>query len=339
MTRSPTQQEFEVWCEAFQRGTVTPELVTFVNSVAAAAVAGTTLSGLSPEGKWTPEVLKDAVGDFWSERLLCGTLQQAFEKTDGLGPFGRYLEQALRRMLIDAKRASHAPRLRARVRKILVEGEGEGEGEFTRFSEQTDPGEELWGLSGGEDTEAKRCGGDEASLLTHLHALGLEETIQGGSDRAAVVVSNPELSRLVRGLFERVRCQLTLNELSTAFRQRFVTHYPPGIIHDEEMTWEIGADGNDPAEVVDAREIASCVLARLTERQVVVFVERFRDNQTLEQIAAANGCSRDTADNEVKRASEVIREFVEVDDFARIWKTMLDLSSEGVEVLERSITP
>lgn len=313
---------------------MTPELVTFVNSVAAAAVAGTTLNGLSPEGKWTPEVLKEAVGDFWSERLLRGTLQQAFEKTDSLGPFGRYLEQALRRMLIDAKRATHAPRLRARVRKILVEGEGE----FTRFSEQTDPGEELWGLSGGEDTEAKHCGGDEASLLTHLYALGLEETVQGGSDRAAVVVSNPELSRLVRGLFERVRCQLTLNELSTAFRQRFVTHYPPGIIHDEEMTWEIGADGSDPAEVVDAREIASCVLARLTERQVVVFVERFRDNQTLEQIAAANGCSRGTADNEVKRASEVIREFVEVDDLARIWKTMLDLSSEGVEVLERSIT-
>lgn len=334
MTPTPPRREFEVWRKAFQAGKVAPELVAFVNSVAAAAVASTTLRGLSPEGKWTPEALKDTVGDFWSERLLCGTLQQAFEKTDDPGPFGRYLEQTLRRMLIDAKRASHAPRLRERVRKILVEGEGE----FTRFSEQSDPGEELWGLSGDAGTEARRYGGDEASLLTHLHALGLEETIQGGSDRAAVVVSNPELLRLVRGLFERVRCQLTLHELSTAFRQRFVAHYPPGIVHDEDTTWEIGADGSDPVEVVDAREIASCVLARLTERQVVVLIARFRDNQTLDQIAAANGCSRGTADNEVKRASEVIREFVEADDFTRIWKTMLDLSSEGVDVLERSIT-
>lgn len=331
MTPSPTQQEFELWREAFQTGRVMPGLVSFVNSIAASGVASRMLGGLSPEKKWTPEVLKDAVGDFWSERLLRGTLEKAFEKTDGPGPFGRYLEQALRHMLIDAKRATHAPRLRARVRKILTEGE------FTRFSEQTDPGEELWGLNGDETAEVRRYGGDEASLLTHLHALGLEETVQGGSDRAAVVISNPELSRLLRGLFERVRCQLTLYELSDAFRQRFVSHYPPGIIHDEEMTWEIRADGSDPAEMVDVKEIAGRVLARLTERQVVVFVERFRDNQTLEQIAAANECSRGTADNEIKRACEVVREFVEVDDFPQIWKTMLDLSSEGVEALKRSM--
>jgi RNA polymerase sigma factor (sigma-70 family) len=333
MTRFSTQEDFELWRSAFGAGDVRPGLMEFINSLAAAAAATSTLAGLCPEGEWTGDALKEAVGDFWCNRLLTGTLEQAFEKTQSISAFGRYLERSLRNMLIDAKRAANAPRLRARIQAILAEGE------FERFTKQSDRGEVVWGLNTDGWSEFDLYEGGEQSLLSHLHSLGLKETLQSNDGRADVVISNKELSRLLYGLFDHVQRRLTLNQLATVFRQRFVAHYPPSVVRDDEMVREIVGDENDLAEMLDAREIAAQVLAGLSERQCVILRERFREGQTLEEIAAARGCSRGTADNEVRRANEVIRQYVDADHFDLVWKRMIDLSSEGVEVLEAIDNP
>lgn len=324
----PTQDDLESWRDAFRTGSVKPELVEFVDSLAAAAAATSSLAGLSPAGDWTGDAIRDAVADFWCRRLLTGTLEQAFDKTDGPGAFGRYLERSLRNMLIDAKRAAGTPRLRARIQAILAEGA------FESITSSSDRAAEVWGLSGDGWSEVDLYDGNEQSLLSHLHSLGLEEPLQSSDGRADVVVSNKELKRLIYGLFELVQCQLSLNQLTTAFRQRFVAYYPPPVVHDDELVQEISGDPGDLAEVLDAREIASRVLAALSDRQVVILLERHHENRTLEEIASVHGCSRGTADNEVRRGNEVVRQYVDADRLTVVWKALLDLTSEGIEVLE-----
>lgn len=326
--RLPTQEEFESWRNAFSGGDVQPGLVAFVDSIASAAAATSSLAGLCSTGEWTGETLQDAVSDFWCNRLLAGTLEQAFQQTEGPSAFARYLERSLRNMLIDAKRATGTPRLRARIQKILTEGE------FESIASPSDRAEEVWGLDTDGWSEADPYDGDEPRLLSHLHSLGLEETLQSSDGRADVVVSNKELSRLLQGLFERVHRPLTLNQISTVFRQRFVAHYPPPMVHDDEVAREISGDEADHAEVLDAREIASRVLAGLSDRQAVILLERHHENRTLEEIAETHNCSRGTADNEVRRGNQVVRQYVDADSFPVVWKAMLDLSSEGIEVLK-----
>jgi RNA polymerase sigma factor (sigma-70 family) len=324
----PSQAEFERWRSAFPDGEVKPELVGFVNSIAAAAVSTSTFAGLCPDREWTPEALSDAISEFWCERLLPRTLERAFEATSNPSSFGRYLERAFRNMLIDAKRAAGEPRLRTRIHETLCDGS------FQRVAGHSDRGEELWALGTGGGSEQGRHQGGETELLSHLHALGLEETVQTSDGRADVVISNKELSRLLVQLFERVEAPLSLNELSTAFRQRFVAHYLPPIVSDEETLGEIkDGDATDVAEVVSARQLASRALAELSPQQVVVLLERFHNGRTLEEIASANGCSRGTAANELQRATEVIRQFATPEDIELIWRAMLDLSLEGVEML------
>lgn len=284
-------------------------------------------------GEWTGETLQEAVSDFWCNRLLDGTLEQAFQQTEVPSAFARYLERSLRNMLIDAKRATGAPRLRARIQTILTEGE------FESIARPSDRGEEVWGLGTDGESEGDSYDGDEPSLLSHLHSLGLEETLQGSDGRADVVISNTELSRLLQGLFERVHRPLTLNQISTVFRQRFVAHYPPPIVHDDAVAREISGDEVDHAEVLDVREIASRVLAGLSNRQAVILLERHHENRTLEEIAEAHNCSRGTADNEVRRGNELVRQYVDADGFPGVWKAILDLSSEGIEVLKATENP
>jgi RNA polymerase sigma factor (sigma-70 family) len=327
-SRLPSQEDFESWRKAFNAREERPGLVEFVDALASAAAATSTLAGLCPAGEWTKDALKETVGDFWCNRLLTGTLEQAFQKTDSPSAFGRYLERSLRNMLIDAKRAAGTPRLRARIQAILAEGK------FESVTTSSDRGEEVWGPSGDGWSAVEIYDGDELSLLSHLHSLGLEETLQSSDGRADVVISNKELARLINGLFEQVHCRLSLNQLATVFRQRFVAHYPPPMVSDDESAQEISDDEGDLVEVLDAREIASRVLAALSDRQAVILLERHHENRTLEEIASVHGCSRGTADNEVRRGNEVVRQYVDADRLALVWKALIDLTSEGIEVLE-----
>lgn len=327
MRALPSHFEFESWKAAFEAGDVPSGLMEFVNSLAAAAVATSGLAGLCPDGEWDQEGLDDAISEFWCERLLKGGLQKALDATSDPRSFGRYLERTFRNMLIDMRRASGEPRLKARLSTILSDGD------FRKVASNSDRGEEIWALAF-DGHEPSRYRGGDAKLLSHLHALGLEETLQTSDGRADVVVSNDELSRLLTDLFGQVEASISLNELAVAFRQRFVAHYLPPLVHEDEMIGELrDPEAGDLAEVVDARRLAAQALAELTPRQISVLLERLHEKRTLEEIASANGCSRGTADNELRRATEVLRQFASPDDITQIWKAMLDLSFQGVEML------
>lgn len=331
----PSQSEFETWKVAVDGDNVPSALLGFVNSLAATAASTSSLDGLCPDGEWNPEALADAVGEFWCERLLKGALQKAFEATTDPRSFGRYLERAFRNMLIDARRARGEPRLRARLHAILLSN---GDGRFRKVAGSSASGEEIWSLATDGGPEPVRYADGEASLLSHLHAIGLEETIQTSEGRADVVVSNEELSRLLTDLFGRVEASLSLDEIAAAFRQRFVTHYLPPRVGDDETIGEVeDPEAADLAELVDARRLAAQALVQLTSRQTSVLLERHHHSRTLDEIASAHDCSRGTADNELRRANEVIRQFACPDDITQIWKAMLDLSFQGVEMLGESV--
>jgi DNA-directed RNA polymerase specialized sigma24 family protein len=84
------------------------------------------------------------------------------------------------------------------------------------------------------------------------------------------------------------------------------------------------------ADQAAALEVARELLARLTSRQVSMLVGRYLRSATLEQLAEEHGCSRGTADNELRRAHAILREaLARDDDQSLVLKNLLDLASEG----------
>jgi hypothetical protein len=71
------------------------------------------------------------------------------------------------------------------------------------------------------------------------------------------------------------------------------------------------------------------VYGTLTSRQVSILVGRYLRSATLEQLAEEHGCSRGTADNELRRAHAILREgLTSDDDQPLVLKNLLDLASE-----------
>jgi hypothetical protein len=116
---------------------------------------------------------------------------------------------------------------------------------------------------------------------------------------------------MVIAVFEGVHETLTLRQLDRAYRQRFAFAYDErALSFEDELAGGARTDeGFEAVEDVDAiREI----LAALGGRQLSMLRGRAR-GETLEHLAAAHGCSRGTADNEIRRAAAVIRNVLEND--------------------------
>lgn len=318
--------EFVAWRDAFARGEITDALVAFVNHVAAAAAAAGALpSAASPRGKWDKDALADTVQAFWSERLLEGSLAKAFDEAATAGTFSRYVESSLRNWLIDRARASGAPRLGTRMLEVL-----RGDDRFERLAPGNRPADEYWGLrKEGWRTLAPYTAGDE-TLLGELYAVGDVDLLKPASrgDRADVVIRNDELGRLLAALFERVGAWLRVRDLRRVVRQRFIQYYPPGVIADGERVVEVPEPEPSIPEQLDALDSARAILADLSARQISMLRGRHVANRTLEKLAEEHGCSRGTADNELRRATKVISEHVQtIEEFELAWKKVLELTS------------
>ena len=315
---------YREWREAYAEGRIEPALVEFVNSVAAVAVAvGGISANLAPGRQWNAESTAEAVQAWWDERLMTSsTLGMAFREARDARGFSRYLEQAFRNWLIDRARSSHVPRLRARAKKILREDE-----RFTGYGGEGTA--EQWGLAEPGWEERGPYQGDEDQLAGELYALGEVELLPPSTGlRADAVLSNEELTRLLLALFERVGVYLTVDELGRALRRRFVSFYPPHTVEIGEETEALAEPSAAVPDAVDARERARRILQRLSGRQFSILKGRFIENQTLEQLAEANGCSRGTADNELTRAAQVMRDEIgNPEDTPEVWKQMLEIAS------------
>jgi RNA polymerase sigma factor (sigma-70 family) len=321
-----TEVETRRWRRELEQGRYDTGLIEFVNEVAAAACTAGALSGLCPSGEWDENSVADAVQGLWAAKLI-EALPRALQ-TSSVGALARYIETTLRNWLIDEARKQGTPRIRARVREALKEDP------FCCHQSGGDPANQLWGLGGEGWEDPPPFTGTASTLVSHLYSLDLVTIpASDGDGRADAVISTDELRRALVGLFEHFKCCLTVDQLARALTQRFHSYFPPKMVQAEDEYEEVSDERQGPGETACSAELARAILAQLSSRQYAIMRARFVENMTLEEIAAEFDCSRGTADNEIKRASAVMLTHVDPGSASGVWKSMLDLTSTGIDAL------
>jgi DNA-directed RNA polymerase specialized sigma24 family protein len=324
MTWLLSDSEFDGAREALDRGEITRELYAFVARFVRVVAATRTLPpSLSMTGRWDADGLEETIAGWWEERLLTGTLRSAFDRCMSPRILSRFLETSLRNWLIDRMRRSGEPRLLARS-GVLLAGDAET---FKSFSSGSGL-DVQWGLAAWDEPTPFVGSVDE--LLHHVYALGDFELLRVGdqSERAEPVISNQDLHRLIHGLLDATGQLLTLRQLDAVLRGRF----PEAFSRSEPVAElpEAPSDELPPPDEIAALQVARQLLARLSRRQVSMLVGRYLRSATLEQLAEEHGCSRGTADNELRRAHGIIRQGLSSDDDrSQVLKKLLELASTG----------
>jgi hypothetical protein len=316
-----TDEEFAQAATAVRAGEVTPALYGFISRLVAAQLrSGFVSPTLSRSGAWSEEEIADATHDWLADKLLPGALLLAFDRTSTPQALARYLERALRNWLRDKGRSRAWPRILLRARQIL---EQEHE-RFAPFDERANWMERRWGLAGWAEPETID---DENQVMRAVYsAPGVEIVRESGkSGRAAAILSTSDLERLLEHVLETVGGTITLAQLDRAFRHRFAWAFEAPAVELDQA-----AEEEPPLEEVVsealARETAITILADLTERQLEMLRQR-AEGATLEQLAVMHGCSRGTADNELKRGAATIRRYLADDDLQeRTLEILLALS-------------
>ena len=315
-----TDDEFARAASGVRSGEVTPALYEFVARLVASHLrTGLVAPSLSSSGAWTEEAIADVTHDWFVEKLLPGGLLRAFDRTATPHALARYLERALRNWLRDKARSRAWPRIIVRARAILEEG-----GRFVALDDPPNWMTRQWALRG---WPAPVPPADEGAVIAAVYSVPELEILRESSEsgRAATLLSTPELERLLVHVFESVRAAISLSQLDRAFRHRFAWAFEaPTVALDETPAYETRSE--ELASATATKETALAILADLTRRQLEMLRAR-ADGATLEQLAEAHECSRGTADNELRRAGEVVRRHVADDDAqARILEILLSLS-------------
>jgi RNA polymerase sigma factor (sigma-70 family) len=313
-----TDTEFTEAASAVKTGEVTPALYAFIGRLVSAHVRGGSVAPtLSGSGSWSDEAVADATHDWLSEKLLTGALLLAFDRTATPQALARYLERAFRNWLRDKARARSWPRILLRSRQIL-----EQDGRFTHFDDESNWMERRWGLA---DWAGPQRIEDEQAVVRAVYSCPDLEIIRESGGRAEAILSTPDLERLLEHVVETVGGTITLAQLDRAFRHRFAWAFESAAVELDQAA----EDETPPVEVASealAREAALAVLADLTRRQLEMLRER-AEGATLEQLAEIHGCSRGTADNELKRAAGTVRRYLANDEIQdRALEILLTLS-------------
>jgi RNA polymerase sigma factor (sigma-70 family) len=316
-----TDEELAAASAAVRAGEVTDALYGFIGRLVAAQLrTGIVSPTLSSSGAWNPEAVADTTHDWLAEKLLPGGLLLAFDRTSTPQALARYLERSLRNWLRDKARTRAWPRILLRARQILEQEHDR----FVPFDNPTNWLERRWGLAGWGMSETIE---DEKQIVKAVYSAPdlaiLRESAETG--RAPVILSTPDLERLLTHVLKTVGGTITLAQLDRGFRHRFAWAF-----ESPAVEWTEAADLETPPEEgrseASARETALAILADLTARQLEMLRGR-AEGATLEQLAERHACSRGTADNELKRAAAAIRGHLVEDDLReRTLEILLTLS-------------
>jgi hypothetical protein len=296
-----SDDEFRDARSAYRTGEVTPALAAFVARIVRVKAQAGMLPPPPEGGPWDEDAIGEATQAWWSERLLTGDLARAFDRTSAPRGLAKYLEQALRRWLIDHQRARGLPRLLTRARKVLEEG-----ATYRCFIPAARWVRAWWGLAIWHEPEPFQGPDREAIAASYRLGGGLEWQTDA-SERADSVLSTEDIGRLLSHLLESLAQLLTLEHFDAVFRHRF-----PGAYELAAPAMELREDlVVDPAVLpqvaLERDEIARQCLAELTPRQLTMLRDR-ADGMTLDEIATRHRCARGTADNELRRAGTTITE-------------------------------
>lgn len=298
-----TDDEFADAAAAVRDGQVTPALYAFIGRLVAAQLrSGSVSPTLSSSGEWSEEATADATHDWLAEKLLRGALLQSFDRTSTPQALARYLERAFKNWLRDKGRSRSWPRILIRSRELLDSGD-----QFKRFEEAAQWLDHRYGLASWADPTRID---DEGLIVRAVYVVPDLQIIRERGERAPTILSTPDLKVLLERVLDSLRGTITLSQLDRAFRYRFAWAFEAASVELDETVEEAAQPAISEAE---AQEAARAILADLTKRQLEMLKER-ADGATLEELAETHGCSRGTADNELKRASAVVRRHLAPDE-------------------------
>ncbi len=316
-----SETQFTEAGSALAAGQVTAELVGFLHRlVTTLGRSGTLAPVLSPTGRWAPEDFEEITHEWIADGgLLEGGLQKAFDFAGSPRALSRYLERAFRNWLTSRSRKNSEPRLLVRSREILERGE------FRNVVEAKHWLDEWWALPG--FTEEEPFQGSDDYLVAAAFALGELAIIRHDADHADPLISNPDLERLLVAVFEGAGAPLTLRHISVVLRRRFAFAYDEAPVEIDEVSEPSSAQAA-PAEEFLSSETAKAILGELSGRQILILNDRFNHGLTLEEIAKKRSVSRGTADNELKRASSVIRDnTLDDENYNSVMEKLLEMAS------------
>ena len=307
--------------DAVRNGDVTPELYAFLTRLVSVAQRTRTLAPAPvPGGRWDdPDAVAETVQAWLAESLLGGGLLQAFDVCLTPRALSRYLERALRNWLISRVRRAAGPRLLERAVELLDADEA-----FVSERDARAVAERWWALAQWPDPELF-AGGDE-QVISAAWGLGDFAMLRyPSSERSDPVLSGEDLRRFLHGLLAVIGQALSGAHIDASFRARFAYAYASAPMALEDAP-EL-ADGSEVEASFAAREAALIALADLTERQLLVLLER--PQSTLEDLAARLGVGRGTVDNEWRRALLKVREAASSDaTFDAVLENVVELASE-----------
>lgn len=299
-----TDREFDDAAAAVSRGEVTPALYAFIGRLVSAELrSGTVSPTLSASGGWNDETIADATHDWLAEKLLRGALLQAFDRTSTPQALARYLERAFKNWLRDKGRGRSWPRILIRSRELL-----DGESPFKRFEEASRWIDHRYGLVVWSDPPRID---EEESVVRAVYGLPDLQIIRERGERAPTILSSADLRALLEDILHTLGGTITLSQLDRGFRHRFAWAFEASSVELDETSFEEAAPPT--ISEAEAGEAALGIIADLTKRQLEMLRERAAGAK-LEELAEIHGCSRGTADNELRRASAVIRRHLAPDE-------------------------
>jgi hypothetical protein len=316
-----TDEEFGAADNALREGEVTPALFTFLRRLVAGIAQGSALAAaLSPSGRWDGEAVDEVLQGWLAERLLPGGLARAFQVVRSPRLLSRYLETSLRNWLVSKIRSRGGPRLLVRTRRLLADRD-----EYRRFQEGPSPLDDWWGL-GSWEQPSPYVGGDR-DLVAAAFGVGDLEPLRytRGTRLSDPVLSSTDLVRFITGVFERVEQMLTLRHFDITLRGRFAYSYQ---LPDVPLaSWEEPQADELESAPSDLEASAREILAELTGRQVEMLQARAVERTTLDELARRHGVSRGTADNELRRAANIIRRHL-LDDanYEAVMERLIDIA-------------
>jgi hypothetical protein len=248
----------------------------------------------SPLGVWSEEAIEEAFANFTADRLLGrGQLLAMLQRAPALAVFKRMVETSLRQDLIDRLERSQSANLYARVNQLLAEGE--------RYSSTGSGPGRLWQPRG---LKVAPFAGDDRALAALAWSLGEFAVIRFKPDakKLSPLLDSDELTRFLDGLLSAHAMDIAT--VCRALKLRFSLDDP---VQAEPLAEDITADaiGADPQQLVIQREMATAVLAELTERQVQILLGDDQGERTRE-IALRLECSTGTISHERGRIAEVL---------------------------------
>jgi DNA-binding CsgD family transcriptional regulator len=299
-----TDKEFDEAAAAVRGGDVSAPLYGFIGRLVSSQLRSGAISPtLSASGGWNEEAIADATHDWFAEKLLRGALLQAFDRTSTPQALARYLERAFKNWLRDKGRSRSWPRILIRSRELLDSGDP-----FKRFREGARWLDHRYGLAARSDPSAIE---DEELVVRAVYGLPDLQILRERGERAPTILASADLKALLENVLENLEGTITLSQLDRGFRHRFAWAFEASNVElDEAAVGEVAAPAISEAE---AEQAARAILGDVSKRQLEMLRER-ADGATLEELAEIHGCSRGTADNELKRASAVIRRHLAPDE-------------------------